>query len=113
MSDHHAFEQAGQPFLFLSCGHGKYYHDPKDNLDWINFAKLARIAEFVRDLLAQLDLTPAGNDPNAKDPFEFESRMIQKAVGKTVGLVAKGFGHEIPKSRKEIGEFVSQIKSMM
>ena len=113
MSDHHAFEQAGQPFLFLSCGHGKYYHDPKDNLDWINFAKLARIAEFVRDLLAQLDLTPAGNDPNAKDPFEFESRMIQKAVGKTVGLIAKGFGHEIPKSREDIGEFVSQMQSMM
>jgi hypothetical protein len=107
-----AFEQAGQPFLFLSCGHGKYYHHIKDNLDWINFAKLARIAEFVRDLLAQLDLTPAGNDPNAKDPFEFESRMIQKAVGKTVGLIAKGFGHEIPKSREDIGEFVSALRQV-
>lgn len=113
MSDHHAFEQAGQPFLFLSCGQGKYYHHAKDNLDWINFDKLARIAEFVRDLLAQLDLTPAGNDPNAKDPFEFESRMIQKAVGKTVGLIAKGFGYEIPKSRKAISDFVSQMRSMM
>jgi hypothetical protein len=113
MSDHHAFEQAGQPFLFLSCAQGKYYHHPKDDLEWINFEKLAKITEFVRDLLAQLDLTPAGNAPDAKDPYEFESRMIQKAVGKPMSLLAKAFGHEIPKTRESITRFVSNLRSMM
>ena len=113
MSDHHAFEQAGQPFLFLSCAQGKYYHHPKDDLEWINFEKLAKISEFVRDLLAQLDLTPAGNAPDAKDPYEFESRMIQKAVGKPMSLLAKAFGHEIPKTRESITRFVSNLRSMM
>jgi Zn-dependent M28 family amino/carboxypeptidase len=113
MSDHHAFEQAGQPFLFLSCAQGKYYHHPKDDLEWINFEKLAKISEFVRDLLAQLDLTPAGNAPDAKDPYEFESRMIQKAVGKPMSLLAKAFGHEIPKNRESITRFVSNLRSMM
>jgi hypothetical protein len=109
MSDHHAFEQAGQPFLFLSCGQGKYYHHPKDTLDWINFGKLARITEFVRDLLAQLDLTPAGKAPYASDPFAFESRMIRKVVGKPVELIAKGFGFEIPKTRAGIDRFVGKV----
>jgi hypothetical protein len=109
MSDHHAFEQAGQPFLFLSCGQGKYYHHSKDTLDWINFDKLARITEFVRDLLAQLDLTPAGKAPYASDPFAFESRMIRKAVGKPVELIAKGFGFEIPKTRDAINGFVGKV----
>jgi hypothetical protein len=113
MSDHHAFEQAGQPFLFLSCAQGMYYHHPKDDLEWINFDKLAKISEFVRDLLAQLDLTPAGNAPDAKDPYEFESRMIQKAVGKPMSLLAKAFGHEIPKTRESITRFVSNLRSMM
>jgi hypothetical protein len=113
MSDHHAFEQAGQPFLFLSCAQGKYYHHPKDDLEWINFEKLAKISEFVRDLLAQLDLTPAGNAPDAKDPYEFESRMIQKAVGRPMSLLAKAFGHEIPKTRESITRFVSNLRSMM
>jgi hypothetical protein len=113
MSDHHAFEQAGQPFLFLSCGHGKYYHHPKDNLDWINFGKLARITEFVRDLLGQLDLTPAGKAPYASDPFAFESRMIRKAVGKPVELIAKGFGFEIPQTREAISRFVGKVTAWL
>ncbi|MGA0170790.1 MAG: M28 family peptidase [Pseudomonadales bacterium] len=113
MSDHHAFEQAGQPFLFLSCAQGKYYHHPKDDLEWINFEKLAKITEFVRDVLSQLDLTPAGNAPYAIDPYEFESRMIQKAVGKPLSLLAKAFGHEIPKTRESITRFVSNLRSMM
>jgi hypothetical protein len=113
MSDHHAFEQAGQPFLFLSCAQGKYYHHPKDDLEWINFEKLAKITEFVWDLLAQLDLTPAGKAPYATDPYEFESRMIQKAVGKPLSLLAKAFGHEIPKTRESITRFVSNLRSMM
>lgn len=113
MSDHHAFEQAGQPFLFLSCGQGKYYHHPKDNLEWINFDKLARITEFVRDLLSQLDLTPAGKAPYASDPFAFESRMIRRAIGKPVELIAKGFGFKIPQTREAIDRFVGKVTAWL
>ena len=43
VSDHAAFSEAGQPFLFLSCGQGRHYHTPGDTMEWINFDKLARI----------------------------------------------------------------------
>ena len=47
MSDHHAFRLGGQPYLFLSCGEGRYYHTPHDDLDWINFDKVKRVEKQI------------------------------------------------------------------
>lgn len=55
MSDHHAFRQGGQPYLFLSCGEGRYYHTPDDDLSWINFDKVKRVAKLVAALLSEAD----------------------------------------------------------
>ena len=108
MSDHHAFEQAGQPFLFLSCGQGKFYHHKLDNLDWINFEKLSRITVFVKDVMLGLDKNPAGKALYQRDSFEFESSMIQKAMGKAkLSLTLKALGKSIPVNRAEMDELMN------
>lgn len=108
MSDHHAFERAGVPFLFLSCGQGRYYHHPKDDLEWINFEKLGRITLFVEDLLRGLDVEPARGS-GVIDPWEYECRMIRKVVGDDGAALLEGLGVGLPNSRGEIGRMVDVL----
>ena len=109
MSDHHAFEQNGHPFLFMSCGQGKYYHHPKDTIDWINFPKLAHITNFTADLIQALDKTPAGHQPYAKDTLEFELRMIDKAIGSKLKLMLKALKIPMPSTRKELDHLIGGL----
>ncbi len=109
LSDHHAFERDGQPFLFLSCAQGRYYHDPLDNLDWINFRKLARITEFVAGLLRRIDQRPGQRGRRRVDPFEFESRMIRKALGPGLPLLVRAAGHPLPESRKDLDAMIKAL----
>jgi len=110
MSDHHAFEKDGQPFLFFSCAQGKYYHHKLDTIDWINFPKLAHITNFISEIIWQLDETPAGEDLDAKDPAEFEIRMIKKVVGpKKVTILAKTFNFPLPTDREGIDDLIGSL----
>ena len=112
LSDHHIFERNGQPFLFLSCGQGRYYHHELDNLDWINFKKLATITEFVVRLIQQIDITPASPSSAREDPIEFELRMIKKAVGPALPLALKTFGIEMPTSREELDALLLNLRAI-
>lgn len=110
LSDHHAFAENGKPFLFFSCGQGRYYHHEKDTLDWINFTKLARLTDFIHDLLTRLDSTPAGLTPDAPDPDEFEIRMIKKAVGPVrLKLALKAAGLAMPRNRKDLDQLIGAL----
>lgn len=110
MSDHHAFEKNGHPFLFFSCAQGKYYHDEQDTIDWINFPKLAHITNFIADLIWQLDETPAGDAPYSEDPAKFEIRMIKKALGPIkLDLAFKAIGQPMPENREDIDELINGI----
>jgi hypothetical protein len=110
MSDHHAFAENGKPFLFFSCGQGRYYHHEKDTLDWINFAKLACLTDFINDLIKRLDSAPAGQDPEAPDPAEFEIRMIKKAVGPVrLKLALKAAGLDMPKDREGLDQLIGTL----
>ena len=102
MSDHHAFEQNGHPYLFFSCAQGKYYHHELDTIDWINFPKLAHITNFIADLIWKLDETPAGEAPDADDSVDFEIRMIKKALGPKLKLILKAVGVPMPTTREEM-----------
>jgi hypothetical protein len=102
VSDHAAFSKAGQPFLFLSCGQGRYYHHPKDDMAWINFNKLAHITRFVGDLIERIDQTPADADRRPCDPFDTEIRMLRKAIGPALPLALRYFGIRMPQSRKDL-----------
>jgi Zn-dependent M28 family amino/carboxypeptidase len=110
MSDHHAFEENGHPFLFFSCAQGKYYHHKLDTIDWINFPKLAHITNFIADLIWKLDETPAGKQPDADDPAEFEIRMIKKAIGSTkLKLALTSFGVSMPESREDLDTLIGSL----
>lgn len=109
MSDHHSFEVNGQPFLFLSCGQGRYYHHELDNLDWINFKKLAAITEFVARVIHRLDKTPASTASGLHDPIEFELRMIKKLGGPALPILLKSFGIEMPKDREEFSALLGNL----
>jgi hypothetical protein len=110
LSDHHAFEKNGKPFLFFSCAQGKYYHHELDTIDWINFDKLADLTHFIRDLIYQLDDTPAGKAPYSLDPVDFEIDMIKKALGPTkLMLASKASGIPLPETRKDMDELIGGL----
>ena len=109
MSDHASFADAGQPFLFLSCGMGRHYHMPEDTMEWINFDKLAHITCFIGDLVDRIDRTPADADHTTTDPFEIEIRMLRKALGPVLIAGLRAFGIKMPKSREELDAFVSGL----
>ena len=110
MSDHHAFAEQHQPFLFLSCAQGKFYHHPQDTMEWINFKKLARITRFVADMMERIDQDPAkGVNPIPCDPYDFEIRMLRKAIGPLLPLGLKLFGMKMPDSRKDLDHLMTGI----
>lgn len=109
MSDHHAFEKNGHPYLFFSCGQGKYYHHKLDTIDWINFPKLAYITNFIADLIRKLDVMPAGEQSDAIDPVDFEIRMIKKALGPKLKLILKALGMPMPTTRKDMDALIGGL----
>jgi len=108
-SDHMAFERAGQPTLFLSCAQGRYYHDVRDDLDWINFKKLARITEFVAACIRKIDESPGGETAELPDTVDFELRMIRRAVGPLLPLLLKRYGLAMPTTRPEMDALIGLL----
>ncbi len=109
LSDHHAFECAGQPFLFLSCGQGKYYHDKRDDLRWINFEKLFKITHFVSDLISELDRKDADASCSEQELVDFEIRMIRRITGRVLPLVMSKFGIAMPKTRADMNQMIGGL----
>ncbi len=109
VSDHAAFSKAGHPFLFLSCGQGTHYHKPTDDLNWINFGKLARITRMIGDIVERIDGTPPNADRHPCDPFETEMRMLRRAIGPVLPLAMRYFGIPMPESREALDSLVEGI----
>lgn len=80
-SDYLAFRKAGQPFIFISRGNGKYTHTIADDMNWINWKSVDKVLEMTLSILLQIDRESmeAGRFP--VDPFQFEIRLMKKAVG--------------------------------
>jgi len=110
-SDHHAFRKAGQPYLFLSRGWGKYSHTPKDNIQWINFSGVHRIENFLLRLLEQLDTAPMETRLEPADPFRYEIRMMRKAIGWPLPfiLACLGFFRMALHSREDINSLMRKV----
>lgn len=110
MSDHAAFADAGQPFLFLSCGQGRHYHTPQDTLEWINFRKLARVTRFVGHLLSRIDSEPPqqAHRPTC-DPVEFELRLLRQAIGPLAKPLLKQAGIAMPTSRGDLDRLLGSL----
>ncbi|MCK5347324.1 MAG: M28 family peptidase, partial [Candidatus Heimdallarchaeota archaeon] len=81
-SDHHAFRLGGEPYLFLSCAQGKYYHHPEDNMEWINFRKVRYVYKLVVEIVKSFDLLSEESDlvDEEHNQAKFEIRMIKRAL---------------------------------
>lgn len=102
MSDHHAFREGGEPFLFLSCGIGRFYHHPKDDLDWISLKQVRRVYDYVISLVERLDRTEIDRSEPKSDPADFEIRMVKKALGFKLGIFRFLKGFRTLKTRKDL-----------
>jgi len=110
MSDHHAFEQNSQPFLFFSCGQGRYYHHELDTLDWINFQKLEKLTRFIHELLQDIDQHAEFSSASPIDTTMFEIEMMRKAVGPVrFNLAMKALGMTPPSSRKDLDKLIGGL----
>lgn len=110
MSDHAAFAEQGQPFLFLSCAQGQHYHSPQDTIEWINLRKLARITEFHAEIITRIDQQPAEQAAAPTcDPVSFEIRMLRKALGPLLPLATKYFKIKLPQTRQELDAFIESL----
>ncbi len=65
-SDHYEYARYGIPIVFFTTGQHEDYHQVTDEPEYINYAHLARVANFVRDVavdLANLDHRPLVDKP--------------------------------------------------
>jgi hypothetical protein len=100
----------GKPFLFFSCGQGRYYHHEKDTLEWINFFKLSKLVDFIHEVLERLDATPAGHQGDSPDPVDFEIRMIGRALGETrLESIMTAVGWPMPKTRQDLDQLIGAL----
>ncbi len=112
LSDHHAFREDGQPFLFLSCGRGRYYHDPGDTLDardWINFDKVHRVCELVVRLLREMDPASLPGGAAPADTASFEIGMIEKAIGPMLPKLLQLSGQDRLETRANIDRLATAL----
>jgi hypothetical protein len=107
MSDHAAFAEAGQPFLFMSCGQGRNYHSSRDTMEWINFDKLAHITRFLADIVTSIDQTD--EERSRYDPYEVEIRMLRKALGPIAVTGLRAYGIKLPESRKDLDRMMTAL----
>ena len=81
LSDHHVFRVHQRPYLFLTCARWEHYHAPTDTPEKLNYKKMAAIARFLVDLLADLDTRALDGPFEGYDSTETELRFLRKAIG--------------------------------
>jgi hypothetical protein len=65
-SDHYMYARYGIPVVFLSTGDHRDYHQVTDESQYINYAQLARVSTFLKDLavrVGNLDHAPVVDKP--------------------------------------------------
>ncbi|MEY4565398.1 MAG: hypothetical protein RLY14_368 [Planctomycetota bacterium] len=113
MSDHHAFRLRDVPYLFLSCGQGKYYHTRQDDLRWINFDKVTATARFVEKLIHGIDAQSSAETCRAKehDPYRFEITRLEKVFGPMLQAISKQLSLSWPlQSRQDIDAIIGFLR---
>jgi HAMP domain-containing protein len=117
MSDHHAFRLDGQPYLFLSCGQGRYYHHPLDSLDtpgWINFEKTRQVHELVVELLREVDGgEPAAPVPDPIDTTAFEIRHLEAAFGPLLPVLLAQAGLTDLRTREDLNRIAAALRGAL
>jgi Peptidase family M28 len=123
MSDHHAFRLGGEPYLFLSCGEGKYYHRMEDDLDWINFEKVEKVERLVAALMSEADRQLPGahqnrgefpRQPAIHDTTELEITQIESIFGEHLPklLAHCGLGPKLARV-EQVDQFHAYLASLV
>lgn len=112
MSDHHAFRVGGQPFLFLSCGQGQYYHHPLDTPGWVNFEKVGRVFELLVNIAHAIDADGMPGADSA-DTTALEIQMFTDAFGGAQLPILDAFGLERLETRSHLDQLVAAIRARL
>ncbi len=83
LSDYHAFDEAGVPTLFLTCGRWEHYHEPTDTPDRLDYDKVAATAAFLADLVEALACRPGPRVAYVPDAHD------DRAAVETVATLAR------------------------
>ncbi len=114
-SDYHVFRKAGEPYLFISRGWGKYSHTSKDDINWINFEAVKGMKDFLIRILMLLDKAQMDSGRVIIDPFEYEIRMMKKAAGwfLPLFLLFMGFYRMSLHSREDLDTLAEKLSTQI
>lgn len=112
MSDHGIFRENDVPYLFLSCGRWKHYHEPTDTPGRLNYHKMAAIAQYSEDVCRAAATASLPTDVSKIDPVEFEASTWQSALGPICEPVAGLLGVPDFNSRNHIGRAARALQSL-
>ena len=113
LSDHGAFRAAGHPYLFISCGRGRHYHDPLDTPDNVNFSKVRAVYRFVLALAREVDANEVRGPAADVDTTEFEISMIRKAVGPAFSRVTDALSLGSLQDRSDLDRLAEALKDSL
>ena len=114
MSDHGVFRENGVPYLFLSCGRWRHYHQETDTPDRLNYEKMDRIARQVLACAAALDgaeLPQTGREQFA-ETLDLEISRLRVALGSGWKLLLERCGLSDVTSRDEMDRFVFSLQRL-
>ncbi len=101
LSDHHVLRKHGEPYLFFTCGRWEHYHQSSDIPEHLNYAKMARISQYLVSVIEAIDIRDLSEKGADYDPLEMELYLLKRALGSYLDH------HEIPmKNREDIQNFV-------
>lgn len=89
---------------------GAHYHDKTDTMEKLNFAKMARMTDYlvaVAEAVARQTLEP--HDAGPVDTTEFEIRRIKRACGVALPHVLKLFGINRLETRADISALAGRL----
>ncbi|MEK7950455.1 hypothetical protein [Luteolibacter soli] len=110
VSPQDAFSRNRVPFLFFSCGRWEHHQEPRDDLDLLNYAKMARLAHYSFDLTCQFDTEPSV--PGHREPEEtvaFEASTFKKSLGELYPLLCEWAGVNDMDDREALDRMAAQI----
>lgn len=115
MSDHLAFRAGGQPYLLLSKGRGRHSYQQEDGIEWVNFSRVRGILDFLLEIVRLLDNAPMNRGRKTIDPFEFELRMLRRAIGWPLTLLLRysGFRKQSLQSRKDLDALAGKMSKLI
>ncbi|NQT62737.1 MAG: M28 family peptidase [Candidatus Marinimicrobia bacterium] len=85
LSDHHVLRKHGEPYLFFTCGRWEHYHQHSDTPENLSYAKMARISQYLVEVIEALDSRELNEKSPDYDPIDMELYLLKRALGPYLG----------------------------